>query len=725
MLLRSRFSGLYVFGVLFLGASLLLRAGLCVHSVALIDTTPSVLARMFLVGMLYDVVTYFYCVIPVAIFLLVVPDRVYHGRGTRIFVNAIYFVAIFALVFDVIAEWLFWEEFGTRYNFVSVDYLAYTHQFAGSIVETLPIPVLFGFLVAGATTIFIATRPVLTRTFDTVSSFRQRLGQGVVFVLVPVVSVFLVDPSLAEITRNHYNNELSKNGVYSFLAAVRYNVVTYEQDYTTTSAADAFARWRGLMEGSGARFAPSADATDPAHATAPDAAETPRNVVVVLCESLSAKFLGVFGSGRDDTPNFDALAREGLLFRNLLATGTRTDRGIEAVISSLPPTPGRCTVKKQLTPDAHALGWIFRERGYETRFVTGCDATFDNMRAFFEASGFDVVDRLKYAPGEVTFETAWGACDGDIFAKALQSCDASHARGKRFLTVVLTVSHHQPYTFPGMIEDGRAQTREAALRYADAAAGRFIAAARTKAWFDDTLFVFTGDHCANCAAKAEMDPADFHVAAMIYAPKLVKSGVVETLASQMDLMPTVLGMMNFRYESRFFGRDVLKCGGTGLPAGLSAEALAKAGPAPMANYQDLGYLTGDRLVVLGPERRARVFRVETSGGLRDCPEDRERVLDAVAFFQTASEYVDRRIIPPEPPTRRFARWLSSPRAMIKATNATTSATISVLSGSLSRLGISANVHNSASYATRGVCTAVACRSRTGPLTRNSVSRNAT
>ena len=639
-LLRSRFGGLYVLGTLFLGASLLVRSALAVFSHALIDTTPLVLFKMFIIGMMYDVVTYFYCVIPVAIFLLAVPERVYHSRATRVLMTSAYLIAVMALVFDVIAEWLFWNEFGTRYNFVSVDYMAYTHQFAGNLAEALPIPILAGFFFAGTATIFFSTRPALARTFETVSSFRQRVGPGVVFVLVPIVSICLVDLSLAEITRNHYNNELTKNGVYSFMAAVRYNTVTYAEDYATVDSATAWSRWRARMERDGARFKPVSGAADPTHETVAEGPEARHNVVVVLCESLGAEFVGAFGSKDGWTPNLDALIRDGLVFRRFYATGTRTDRGIEAVFASLPPTPGRCSIKKPMETNPNALGTLFRRRGYETRFVTGCDATFDNMKGFFEANGFDVVGRTQMARGEVTQENAWGACDGDVFAKILKECDAAHVRGKKFFAAAVTGSNHQPFTVPAKFDPQGEKTRAVAVRYADRAIGDFVAAARSRSWFGDTIFVFVADHCANCAGRAEVSPADFHIPAVIYAPSLVAPGRVDTIASQIDLMPTVLGLMNFRYESRFFGRDALKGG---------------EGRAALSNYQDLVWLEGDRMVLLRGEKRKMLFLVEASGSLRECADDPAFVLDAISCFQTASEYVRSQLLVPEAGPGFFAR----------------------------------------------------------------------
>jgi phosphoglycerol transferase MdoB-like AlkP superfamily enzyme len=271
--------------------------------------------------------------------------------------------------------------------------------------------------------------------------------------------------------------------------------------------------------------------------------------------------------------------------------------------------------------------------------VTGCDATFDNMKGFFESNGFDVVGRREMARGEVTQETAWGACDGDVFAKTLKECDAAHSHGKKFFAAVLTGSNHQPFTVPPKFDPLGEKTRAVAVRYADRAIGDFVAAARSKPWFGDTIFVFVADHCANCAGRAVVSPGDFHIPAVIYAPSIVAPGQVDAVASQIDLMPTVLGLMNFRYESRFFGRDALKGG---------------EGRAVLSNYQDLAWLEGGRLVLLRGEKRKMLFLVEPSGNLRECADDPAFVFDAISCFQTASEYIRSQLLIPEPGPGFFA-----------------------------------------------------------------------
>ena len=124
-------------------------------------------------------------------------------------------------------------------------------------------------------------------------------------------------------------------------------------------------------------------------------------MVLIVVESLSAKFLGAFGNADRLTPNLDRLAQQGLVFTNLRATGTRTVRGLEAITLSVPPTPGYSIVKRPHNSNLFSLGSVLREHGYSTRFFYGGYSYFDNMGPFFAGNGFDVIDRTRLSGDEV------------------------------------------------------------------------------------------------------------------------------------------------------------------------------------------------------------------------------------------------------------------------------------------------------------------------------------
>jgi len=172
--LQSRFGGLYVFGGVFLAISFLLRLALALRGIGDMDTGPLALGGAVLVGLMFDLVTFFYMVLPAAIFLLLAPDRLFRWRVHRWAAVALYFLAVSVLLFDVAAEWLFWDEFSSRFNFVAVDYLIYTREVVNNIVESYPLAAIFGGIFGGALLVVLLTRRVFLRCFESTSTLRQR-----------------------------------------------------------------------------------------------------------------------------------------------------------------------------------------------------------------------------------------------------------------------------------------------------------------------------------------------------------------------------------------------------------------------------------------------------------------------------------------------------------------------------------------------------------------------
>jgi phosphoglycerol transferase MdoB-like AlkP superfamily enzyme len=349
------------------------------------------------------------------------------------------------------------------------------------------------------------------------------------------------------------------------------------------------------------------------------------NVVLISVESLSAEYLGSFGNARGLTPNLDRLADAGLLFTRLYATGTRTVRGLEALALSLPPTPGHSVVKRPNNENLHTIGEVFAEKGYEPLYLYGGYGYFDNMEHFFGGNGYTVIDRTALDSAEVHYENIWGVADEDLFTQALRELDAEHAAGRPFFAHIMTTSNHRPYTYPaGRVDVPSGTGAEGAVKYTDWAIGNFIERARARPWFDDTLFVVIADHCAASRGKTDLPLDRFHIPMIVYAPKHIAPARVDTIASQIDVPPTILALLNFSYVSRFFGQDALTDG--------------KRHPrALMANYQTVGYYEDGMLVELRPQGRVRVVDAATGRELPPSEATRHTASETIAYYQAASD----------------------------------------------------------------------------------------
>jgi phosphoglycerol transferase MdoB-like AlkP superfamily enzyme len=345
--------------------------------------------------------------------------------------------------------------------------------------------------------------------------------------------------------------------------------------------------------------------------------ERSRNLVILLEESLGAEFVGCLG-GKPLTPNFDALTREGLLLTRLYSTGTRTVRGIEAVVSGFLPTPGSSVVKlSKSQSNFFTVAELLRRHGYATDFVYGGEAHFDNMAAFFLANGFKrAFDESDYE--DPAFRGTWGVSDEDLVRRA-NELFVAHG-DKPFFALVLTTSNHSPYEFPdGRIElhDAEKATRNNTVKYADFAIGEFFRLAKRERYYADTLFLVVADHDERTYGD-DLIPVDkFHIPGLLIGPG-IEPGTFARVASQIDLMPTLLDRLGLELEHPMLGRN------------LFALAPDDPGRAILQFHDVHALLVGDRLVARPGAGAARCFRHGPSG-LVPVEDDPELVRDELAL----------------------------------------------------------------------------------------------
>jgi phosphoglycerol transferase MdoB-like AlkP superfamily enzyme len=287
--------------------------------------------------------------------------------------------------------------------------------------------------------------------------------------------------------------------------------------------------------------------------------QRPLNLVIVLEESLGATFVESLG-GTAVTPRLEALKNSGWWFENLYATGTRSVRGIEAVVSGFLPSPARSVVKLSLSQTGFfTLGGLLKQQGYNTGFIYGGEAHFDNMRSFFTGNGFDaIVDQQDY--DNPLFTGSWGVSDEDLFAKTHEELKDLQASGKPFFRLVFSSSNHTPFEYPdNTIEqyDDEKNTVNNAVKYADYALGEFIETAKNSDYWNDTVFLIVADHDARVWGDELVPIKNFQIPGLILGAN-IKSRRVETITSQIDLAPTLLSLMGIASEHPMVGRDLVR-----------------------------------------------------------------------------------------------------------------------------------------------------------------------
>jgi len=624
-LLRSRFGAVFVFFVLFLLISSMIRLVLLGVSLGQADLNPLKLFGVFLVGFVFDVAAASYFSIPLVLFSLIIPQAWVGRRSWRVVICLVFSGIMAVLLFGAVAEWFFWEEFNSRFNFIAVDYLIYTTEVVGNIDESYPMPLIFlGLATATALGFFgLWKTGLLQGWFASARKDEWHRKAALVWLALPVVVQFGLSNRRVPEFGNTFNQELARNGVYSFCAAFWENSLDYERFYPRLPREEAFRRTKQRLM-SPQDSAPSTNVLDITRVEVGTGEERKFNVIQITVESLSAKFLGCFGNPQGLTPVLDRIFEESLVLTNFYATGTRTVRGMEALALCVPPTPGQSIVRRPNNEKLFSVGSVFRSRGYDTAFIYSGYGYFDNMNAFFAANGYRVIDRATVKKEDITYATIWGACDEDLYRWTLREADAAYAAGKPFHHFVMTTSNHRPFGIPAGRIDLLAGTREAAVKYTDHAIGMLLETARTKPWFTNTLFIVVGDHCASAAGKTALPITGYHIPAFVWNPGLVPPRKVGTLCSQIDLLPTLFALMNWTYLSRFYGRDVLSMNPEQERAFIST-------------YQKLGYLRDGKLAVLEPVEHKRMFTYQRlDGPVVPAAGDPEFIAEAIAQYQTAS-----------------------------------------------------------------------------------------
>lgn len=574
---------------------------------------------------LYKVVLYFLVArLAINIFLGTKSDA-FRLQWRKFFLFADLFLIFFLLIFNAISEYFFWDEFSTRYNFIAVDYLVYTNEVIGNIRESYPVVTIISIVaILTAGLVYLLRKPLISG-LQKEPPLIKRMMAVFLFLLVPALSYYFISNKWKSFSRNAYANELAGNGLFDFATAFWNNELDFFTFYKTIPDEKAFRIMRRELASPYSTFTGTDSFSIEREINYPEP-EKKLNIVLISVESFSASFMKSFGNTKNITPYLDSLAEESLFFEQFYASGTRTVRGLEAMSLSIPPTPGQSIVKRQQNENLFSLGSLLKNKGYKTNYIYGGYSYFDNMKYFFGNNGYDVIDRSALLPQEIHYENIWGVADEDLFSLAAHVMDSAHASGKPFFSQVMTVSNHRPFTYP----DGRIdippsnQSRNGAVKYTDYAINKFLLEARKKPWFENTIFVVVADHCAGSAGSVELPVTGYHIPCMIYSPRHVQPQKIKRLVAQIDLIPTILGLLNLNYTSKFFGHDVLH-----YPDAPERVFIS--------TYQGLGYLKKDKLIIQKPVRKTEEFIPDfTTGNALKTTVSDSLEQEAIANYQVAS-----------------------------------------------------------------------------------------
>lgn len=568
--------------------------------------------------------------LPWMLWFALTPERRFGSRFHRALFWSVAFVASFAQAFLFFTEFFFFDEFKSRFNTVAVDYLLYPKEVFVNIWESYHVGLVLLVCLGLSVGWLYAARRLARGLWQVPFTSRGRWLYVAGTVLVSALLALTMRLKGAHVSTDRTLNEVANNDALSFVVAAWTRHLDYSAFYKTLPRDEAYQRTRRLLSEPGSQFVTEGDSIR--RRIEGDASRPRLNVVLFLEESLGSEFWGCLGRTHTLTPEMDRLAREeGVLFTNLYASGNRTVRGFEGVLSSFPPLPGDSIVKRDLSDNVETIARILKRDGYATMFLYGGRGLFDGMRSFAVRNGYDrFIEQKHFA--HPTFTTIWGVCDEDLFDRALEECRHLASTNQPFFATLLSVSNHKPFTYPpGRIpEDPKQQRRENAVKYSDYALGRFFRQARLEPFWTNTIFAVVADHGARVYGRQSIPIQSYEIPLLIAGPVAVKGpSRVGQLGCSLDVSPTLLGLVGRPYETLFFGRDLLKL----TPAD---------GRALLNHNRDIGLLADERMVVLGLMRTSELYlgdpkRVEMTLARDATPEDRELEKDATALYQVADD----------------------------------------------------------------------------------------
>lgn len=405
-----------------------------------------------------------------------------------------------------------------------------------------------------------------------------------------------LNPALVAFSNDHLLNDLAVNSSYSALFALK------QMGLENSSA-----KYYGAMPeqavieqvrlASNQPLSSFTDATFPSrHFHTATHTGKPKNLVILLQESLGARYVGGLG-GLPLTPHLDKAMQQGWNFTNLYATGTRSVRGIEAIMTGFTPTPSRSVVKLDKSQrDFFTLASLLTQQGYHTQFIYGGESHFDNMKSFFLGNGVqEIVDMDDFA--KVDFEGSWGASDEDLYDQAHVEFEQLHQENKPFFSLVFTSSNHSPYEYPdGKIiqYDAQKHTRNNAAKYADHALGQFLQKAQGAEYWQDTVFLIVADHDSRVAGASLVPVERFRIPGVILG-KGIEPKQDSRLVSQIDLAPTLLSLIGVSAVTPMLGHD------------LTRYVSPDKQRALMQYDKNFAYMTRDQITILQPEQPAKGF----------------------------------------------------------------------------------------------------------------------
>jgi phosphoglycerol transferase MdoB-like AlkP superfamily enzyme len=635
---------------LYLVTLAILRGILILVNPELAESVPGIdLARSFLVGLRFDLIIT--CILATPLLLaLLLPG----GLGTRKLALVWLGLSAAVTLFAGVAELEFYREFHTRLNSIALHYMEEDPATVSSMIW-------HGFPVVRYLLLWLVLWLLYfsgLRWLDQLTPKRPSSGYRAtvrlpVFILIVFLTVWggrgtlRSGPPLrwgdAFHSQHLFANHLALNGTYTLSkAAMEDQQEQGKQWLNALPQEQAVALVREML------LTPQDELLQAEqytllrrHIPVNRLPAPPRNIVLIMMESFSAEFTGALGKDQGITPEFDKLAAQGLLFDRFFSNGTHTHQGMFATVACFPNLPGYEYLMQQ--PEGQnqfsGLPVLLNHQRFNDVYVYNGHFAWDNQQGFFRNQGMSNFIGRDDFKDPIFIDSTWGVSDQDMFNRALEELDSMPA-DRPFYAILQTLSNHTPYALPDELPVeavtgfGKLDLHLTAQRYSDWALGEFFRRAVESSWYKDTLFVIVGDHgFAINRQLAEIDLLRFRVPLLLLGPGIRETygAINHTVATQTDVVPTVVGLLGKPFVHQCWGRNLLS-----LQDGDPGVGVIK----PSGSDQTVALIRGDQLLVKPPKGKEQLgqyafypdeyYRQEQDDELNE-----ELATDLAAFIQSA------------------------------------------------------------------------------------------
>ena len=525
-------------------------------------------------GIRFDITTIGYLLLPIWILLCICSIPQFEKKIRTYAIILIRYYILFAIAVSttiIILDIGFYQEYFTRINYLAFEYLEFSdtilstiyHQFPYNLLITL-IPIL---IFLELKLIYKKLNVIPIPTFLNIYRWISSTLITLIILMIMVRGGIQSKPlnfSHSNISQYRFANQLVINPLwnlaYSYKSALK-EKITSRMASIPISIEESLKITRSKIDGENSILL--RDDFPLLRETISKNIQSKFNIVIILMESFAGKYVGSLGNSKHITPEFDKLAKEGILYRKMFSIGSRTNRGMTGTLLSFPAVPRFESIFKDLSinQDFSSLAMVLKQRSYSSSFIFSGNLDYDNMKGFLSTQGYDQFYGEEEFDDDA-FSTSWGVSDEDLFNKSLEILPT---QSEPFFSTILTMSNHPPYLYPESAAFERIETNDQnksrlnAFKYSDWALGNFISEFKKLPLYERTIFIILGDHgfiSDDYNQNTSIELASYHIPCLVIAPGLAP-GINSRIASQVDIIPTILDLLGGSFIHHSWGKSLL------------------------------------------------------------------------------------------------------------------------------------------------------------------------